>query len=121
MVVQEGFPAEILPVIPDPDRWLDFPGSSTILVNGEAPFPAERHSTRATSCRIYAAPEGLKNHPTATLVREALVQRSSDKSSVDTGRLARGPEALSSYYPLHSGYDVRIVGEVGLASLRELA
>lgn len=55
------------------------------------------------------------------MVREALVKRSSDKSSVDTDRLARGPEALFGFYPLRSGYDVRIVGVVGLASLRELA
>jgi hypothetical protein len=90
-------------------------------VNGEDPFPAERHSTRATSCRIYATPEGLKNHPTATMVREALVNARRRSLRRTTGRLARGPEALSSFYPLHSGYDVRIVGEVDLASLRELA
>ena len=91
MVVQEGLPAEILPVIPDPDRWLDFPGSPTILVNGEDPFPAERHPTRATSCRIYAAPEGLKNHPTTTMVREALAERSSEKSLADHRRISPRP------------------------------
>ena len=91
MVVQEGFPAEILPVIPDPDRWLHFPGSPTILVNGEDPFPADRHSTRATSCRIYATPEGLKNHPTTTMVREALVERSSEKSLADHRRISPRP------------------------------
>ena len=83
VVVQEGLAAEILPVIPDPDDWSDFPGSPTILVNGEDLFPAERRATRAASCRIYATPEGPKNHPTATMVREALVERLSGKSLVD--------------------------------------
>jgi len=80
LVVQEGFAAEILPVIPD--DWSDFPGSPTILVNGEDLFPAERRATRATSCRIYATPEGPKNHPTAAMVREALVERLSGESLV---------------------------------------
>ncbi|MDP8972474.1 MAG: hypothetical protein M3N45_04690 [Actinomycetota bacterium] len=91
VVVQEGFPAEILPVVPDPDHWSDFPGSPTILVNGEDLFPVERHSIRATSCRIYATPEGPKNHPTATMVREALVKRSSDESSADHRQFSPRP------------------------------
>jgi hypothetical protein len=82
VVVQEGFSAEILSMIPNPDDWSDFPGSPTILVNGEDLFPAERWATRATSCRIYATPEGPKNHPTATMVRKALVERLSGKSLV---------------------------------------
>ena len=81
VVVQEGFAAETLPAIPDPGDWSDFPGSPTILVNGEDLFPAERRTMQATSCRIYATPEGPKNYPTATMVREALVQRSLGKSS----------------------------------------
>lgn len=73
MVAQEGLAAEILPVIPDPDDWSGFPGSPTILVDGEDLFPVERHDLgRAASCRIYATPEGPKNHPTAAMVREAL-------------------------------------------------
>ncbi len=91
VIVQEGFPAEILPVIPDSDHWSDFPSSPMILVNGEDPFPAERHSTRATSCRIYAAPESLKNHPSATMVREALAERSSEKSLTDHRRISPRP------------------------------
>ena len=83
VVVQEEFAAEILAVITDPGDWVDFPGSPTILVNGEDLFPAERRATRATSCRIYATPEGPKNHPTAAMVREALVKRLSGKSSAD--------------------------------------
>jgi hypothetical protein len=82
VVVQEGFSAEILSVIPNPDDWSDFPGSPTIIVNGEELFPAERRATRATSCRIYATLEGPKNHPIATMVREALVERLSGKSLV---------------------------------------
>ena len=91
VVVQERFSAEILPVIPDPEHWSDFPGSLTTLINGEDPFPAERHSTRATSCRIYATPEGLKTHPTTTMVREALAERSSEKSLTDHRRISLRP------------------------------
>jgi hypothetical protein len=83
VVSQEGFAAEILSVIPNPDDWSDFPGSPTILVNGEDLFPAERRATRAMSCRIYATPEGPKDYPTATMVREALVERLSGKPLVD--------------------------------------
>jgi hypothetical protein len=56
----------------------DFPGSPTILVDGEDLFPAERHDdARAMNCRIYFTPEGSKNYPTTTLVRAALTKRSS--------------------------------------------
>ncbi len=65
---------------PDSDQWSDFLGSPIILVNGEDLFPAERRSTRATSCRIYATPEGPKDHPTAPMVHEALLKRSLDRS-----------------------------------------
>jgi hypothetical protein len=88
VVIQKGFAAEILPVIPNPDDRSDFPGSPTILVNGEDLFPAERRATRATSCRIYATPESPKNHPTATMVREALVERLSGKSLVARWRIS---------------------------------
>lgn len=79
VVAKEGFAAEVLPVIPDPDDRSDFSGSPTILVNGEDLFPAGRRAAHATSCRIYATPESPKNHPTAPMVREALVERLSGK------------------------------------------
>ncbi len=93
VVVQEGFPTEILPVIPASEHWSEagITGSLTILVNGENPFPAECHSTRATSCKIYATPEGPKNHPTTTMVREALAERSSEKSLADHRRISPRP------------------------------
>jgi hypothetical protein len=83
LIAQEGLVAEISSITSGPEDRSNFPGSPIILVNGEDLFPAEPHSTRATSCRLYATPEGLKNRPTATMVREALVKRSSDKSSAD--------------------------------------
>ena len=83
LTAQEGLVAEISPVTPGPGDRSDFPGSPTILVNGEDLFPAERHSTCATYCRVYATPEGLKNHPTTTMVHEALVQRFPSRSSAD--------------------------------------
>jgi hypothetical protein len=82
VVVKEGFAAEVFPVISDPEDRSDFLGSPTILVNGEDLFLAGRGAAHATSCRIYATPEGPKNHPTAPMVREALVERLSGKSLV---------------------------------------
>ena len=48
-------------------------GSPTIFVNDRDLFPAdETFPTDASSCRLYATPQGLKSHPTAGMVREAL-------------------------------------------------
>lgn len=77
VIAEEGLAAEITPVTPDPGDWSSFPGSPTILVNGEDLFSAEHRGARAASCRIYATLEGPKNHPTTAMVREALVERSS--------------------------------------------
>jgi len=54
-----------------------FAGSPTIRVDGEDLFPAQRRDeTHALSCRIYASPEGPKDHPTEAMVRAALRERS---------------------------------------------
>ncbi len=53
----------------------DLPGSPSILVDGEDLFSTERPG-QGMSCRIYSTPEGPKNHPTATMMREALAERS---------------------------------------------
>jgi len=56
---------------------LDTPGSPTILVKGRDLFPAGQCLTAAASCcRLYATPEGLKSHPTAGMLKDAL--KSSD-------------------------------------------
>ena len=55
---------------------LGAPGSPTILVNGRDLFPAgEASPAEASSCRLYATPEGLKSYPTAAMVRDALERR----------------------------------------------
>jgi hypothetical protein len=52
---------------------LGTPGSPTILVNGFDLFPLDTAGpTTASCCRLYATPEGIKSHPTAGMVREAL-------------------------------------------------
>ena len=72
-LAEKGISTEVEPVVIGPDDRLDSPGSPTILVNGEDLFPIEERSgARAVSCRIYATPEGPKNHPTIAMVREAL-------------------------------------------------
>jgi hypothetical protein len=74
-LAEEGISAEIEPIAVGPDSRLEPHGSPTILVNGEDLFPVEEYpDTCAASCRIYATPEGPKNHPSSTMVREALAR-----------------------------------------------
>ena len=75
IVAEEGLAIEVVPVLLNSSDWSDFPGSPTILVDGQDLLPTKRHDVLATSCRIYATPEGPKNHPTAEMVREALLKR----------------------------------------------
>lgn len=77
-VEEEGLATRVEAIKLDSGDHPDFPGSPTILVDGEDLFPPEerRDLARAQSCRVYQTPEGLKNHPTAGLVREALAERS---------------------------------------------
>lgn len=76
MVAEEGIVADVVPVELSPSDRSDFPGSPTILLDGEDLFPVERHGAHAVSCRIYTTSEGLKNHPTEAMVREALLKHS---------------------------------------------
>ncbi len=74
----EGLATGVETVKLDSGDRLDFPGSPTVIVDGEDLFPPEgsREPARAQNCRVYQTPEGLKNHPTMGLVREALAERS---------------------------------------------
>lgn len=54
---------------------LRFPGSPTIRVDAEDLFPAERLGSRPSwrlGCRVYQTPEGLRNHPSAEMIRARL-------------------------------------------------
>ena len=76
-VAEEGIAAEIATTPLGPDDRRVFPGSPTILVDGEDLFPAQRRDeASALSCRIYASPEGPKDHLTEAMVRTALRERS---------------------------------------------
>lgn len=76
VILKEGLEARVVPVKIGPGGSSDFPGSPSLSVDGEDLFPTEQPG-RGMSCRIYRTPEGLKNHPTAAMVREALAERSS--------------------------------------------
>ena len=54
---------------------LKFPGSPTIRADGEDLFPVPERSEWALGCRMYLAPEGLKGHPSAEMVGEALSRK----------------------------------------------
>ena len=77
MIAEEGLAAEIVPVALGPGNWFGLRGSTSILMDGEELFPAKhRNEARsAPNCRIYATPDGPKNHLTVTLVRAALTKR----------------------------------------------
>lgn len=51
---------------------LRFPGSPTIRLDGEDPFPVPDREQWALSCRTYATPEGLRGAPTLEMLRPAL-------------------------------------------------
>jgi hypothetical protein len=83
-LAEKGISVEAEPVEIGPEDLLSSPGSPTILVDGEDLFPVEeRLGARAASCRIYATPEGPKNHPTAAMVRETLARRFSEEQPAD--------------------------------------
>jgi hypothetical protein len=55
---------------------LKFPGSPTLRADGEDLFPIPEPSEwAALGCRMYLTPEGLKGHPTAEMVGEALSEK----------------------------------------------
>jgi glutaredoxin len=54
---------------------LKFPGSPTIRADGEDLFPVPERSEWALGCRMYLTPEGLKGHPSAEMVEEALSRK----------------------------------------------
>lgn len=51
---------------------LRFPGSPTIRLNGEDPFPVPEQERWALSCRTYVTPDGLRGAPTVEMLRPAL-------------------------------------------------
>ncbi len=51
---------------------LRFPGSPTIRVDGEDLFPVPDRAEYALGCRMYSTPEGLRDAPTAEMLKEAL-------------------------------------------------
>jgi ABC-2 type transport system permease protein len=60
---------------------LKFPGSPTVRVDGQDLFPSpagEREDWRL-GCRVYATPEGLKDHPTEEMIQAALRRYSARK------------------------------------------
>ncbi|GAA1456752.1 DUF2703 domain-containing protein [Nocardiopsis exhalans] len=54
---------------------LHFPGSPTIRLNGQDPFPAPAQ-TPGMSCRVYATPEGLSGAPSLDELVRALTDAS---------------------------------------------
>jgi hypothetical protein len=78
VLAQEDAEAEVELVVVNTEeeaRWLRFPGSPTIRVDGEDLFPVPDRVGYALGCRMYATPEGLKGSPTAEMVRASLAER----------------------------------------------
>ncbi|QIN85351.1 thioredoxin family protein (plasmid) [Rubrobacter tropicus] len=83
---EEGMPGGSAPelVAVDTDEEaerLRFPGSPTIRVDGEDLFP-EGLGQRASwhiGCRVYRAPEGLEDHPSAEMIRTRLLRKQGER------------------------------------------
>ncbi|MFF9346352.1 hypothetical protein [Streptomyces sp. NPDC014734] len=58
---------------------LRFPGSPTIRVNGQDPFPSAA-PTYGLTCRVYATPDGLAGAPTVDQLVRALVGEGQEPS-----------------------------------------
>lgn len=76
VLAEEGIAAEIRMVAVNTDEEatrLRFPGSPTIRVDGRDLFPTGGREDWRLGCRVYFTPEGLKGHPTAEMLKKALV------------------------------------------------
>ena len=86
-VALAGLSADVVPraFVPDEDSGppSKFASSPTILLDGEDLFPQAGGASCASCCRIYATPHGLRDHPTAAMVREALEKRSAVEKAKD--------------------------------------
>jgi hypothetical protein len=74
---QEGIRSEVELVAVNTDEEagaLKFPGSPTIRMDGQDLFPSSAgdRDDQRLCCRVYATPEGLKDHPTEEMIRAAL-------------------------------------------------
>jgi hypothetical protein len=74
----EGMDAEVETVAVNTDEEaarLRFPGSPTIMVDGEDLFPVPERERYALGCRMYMTPEGLRGSPTVEMLEAALEER----------------------------------------------
>ncbi len=102
---REGIRVEVELVAVNTDeeaKALKFPGSPTIRLSGRDLFPsstAERDNWRL-GCRVYATPEGLKDHPTGEMIQAALRRspaRPPDMSGEpDSRKGVQGEDAVAS-------------------------
>jgi ABC-2 type transport system permease protein len=51
---------------------LEYPGSPTIRVDNRDLFPTAEREDWRLGCRVYATPEGLRDHPTEEMIQAAL-------------------------------------------------
>ena len=51
---------------------LEFPGSPTVRLDGRDLFPMNEREDWRLGCRVYATPEGLKDHPTEEMIQAVL-------------------------------------------------
>lgn len=94
---REGIRSEVELVAVNTDEEaeaLKFSGSPTVRVDGRDLFPssAGERDDRRLGCRVYATPEGLKDHPTEEMIRTAL-RRSPVRTPDASGGLGGGESA----------------------------
>ena len=75
-----GFWAQVVTVLvstAEEAERLRFPGSPTVRLDGRDLFPEglKPRTSWYLGCRIYHTPDGPKDHPTAEMIRSALLRR----------------------------------------------
>ena len=79
---REGIRSEVKLVAVNTDEEagaLEVPGSPTIRVDDRDLFPTAEREDWRLGCRVYATPEGLKDHPTEEMIQAALRRGSGRK------------------------------------------
>jgi hypothetical protein len=72
---EEGLEAEVETTrveTNDEAHRLKFPGSPTVRVDGRDLFEVKEREVCSLGCRLYATPEGLKDHPAEEMLRAAI-------------------------------------------------
>jgi ABC-2 type transport system permease protein len=96
-LLREGIRAvvELVAVNTDEEAGVSkFPGSPTIRVDNRDLFPTAEREDWRLGCRVYATPEGVKDHPTEEMIRAALRRSAVRGEATDASGDPGGPKSV---------------------------